>query len=479
MSRDDLDPDDWGEVRRLGHAMLDEMFDYVEGAHEGPVWRPVPQSVRDAFRAGLPQEPSGLAEVHEDFRRLVVPYATGNVHPGFMGWVHGGGTVVGMLAEMLAGGLNCNLGGRDQAGLELERQIVLWARELFRFPESASGVLVTGSSAANLYAVLVARRRALGESVREAGLSGAPRLVAYSSAGAHGCIPQAMDAAGLGRANLRLVGTDARHRIEIAQLKTAIAADRAAGAQPFLVIGTAGTVDTGAIDDLVALADLCREDGLWFHVDGAFGALGMLAPEIAPRLEGLERADSIAVDFHKWGQVPYDAALFLARDGALHLATFAAPNAYLRREPRGLAAGSPWPCDYGLELSRGFRALKVWMTLRVYGGRRLGRSIARTCALGQYLRERISREPALELMAPVELNIVCFRHRGADPDRLNAEIVADLHESGIAVPSTTLIGGALAIRAAIVNHRTAEPDLDRMVDGILARGRARLGAPAA
>ncbi|MGH7090979.1 MAG: pyridoxal phosphate-dependent decarboxylase family protein, partial [Stellaceae bacterium] len=420
----DLDPDDWGAVRRLGHQMLDEMFDYVEGARQRPVWRPIPDEVRAAFHAALPREPTSIEAVHEEFRRLVLPYATGNVHPGFMGWVHGGGTVVGMLAEMLAGGLNCNLGGRDQAGLEVERQVIRWARELFEFQETASGVLVSGSSAANLHGVLAARRRALGASVRETGLAGGPRLTAYASAGAHGCIPQAMDAAGLGRAYLRLVACDARYRIDVAALAHAIRRDRTAGARPFLIIGTAGTVDTGAIDDLDALADLAASEAVWFHVDGAFGALGVLAPELKSHLKGLERADSLAVDFHKWGQVQYDAALALMRDGDLHLATFAAPAAYLRRETRGLAAGSPWPCDVGLELSRGFRALKVWMTLKTYGTERIGQAIARTCALARYLEARIARIPALELMAPVELNIVCFRHRGADPDRLNDEIVA-------------------------------------------------------
>lgn len=240
--------------------------------------------------------------------------------------------------------------------------------------------------------------------------------------------------------------------------------------------GSAGTVDTGAIDDLAALAQLCRDEGLWFHIDGAYGSLGMLSPELRPKLAGLSEADSIALDFHKWGQVNYDAGFLLVRDGEQHRATFAAPAAYLRRETRGLAGGSPWPCDFGPDLSRGFRALKTWFTLKTYGTERMGAMIAQTCAIARHLEARVQREPQLEMLAPVTLNIVCFRFRapdGIDADALNAEIVADIHESGLAAPSSTTIDGKLAIRAAIVNHRTTFEDVDRMVDAVLKFGSAR------
>jgi aromatic-L-amino-acid/L-tryptophan decarboxylase len=197
----------------------------------------------------------------------------------------------------------------------------------------------------------------------------------------------------------------------------------------------------------------------------------MLAPDLAPRLAGLERADSVAFDFHKWGQVPYDAGFILVRDGTLHRDTFAAPAAYLRRETRGLAAGSPWPCDFGPDLSRGFRALKTWFTLKVHGTEALGAMISRSCALARYLAERIEESPELELLAPVSLNIVCFRYRAGDSDAVNAGIVADLHESGIVAPSTTTVGGRLAIRAAIVNHRTGPGDIDALIAATLAFGR--------
>jgi glutamate/tyrosine decarboxylase-like PLP-dependent enzyme len=235
-------------------------------------------------------------------------------------------------------------------------------------------------------------------------------------------------------------------------------------------------VDIGAIDDLQALSSLCREQGLWFHVDGAYGALGILSPALAPQLAGLENADSIALDFHKWGQVPYDAGFLIVRDGDRHRQAFSAPAAYLRRETRGLAAGSSWPCDLGPDLSRGFRALKTWFTLKTYGTDRLGAVITRSCTLAGYLGLRILAEPRLELLAPVQLNIVCFRYRAANANAVNADIVIDIQESGIAAPSTTLLDGELAIRAAIVNHRTDTGDINALISAVLEFGARRSAA---
>jgi aromatic-L-amino-acid decarboxylase len=472
-----LDPTDWSELRARGHAMLDEIIDSLAQLREQPVWRPIPDTVRARFRADVPRAATDLSLVHEEFSDFIAPYSTGNTHPGFMGWVHGGGTAVGVLAEMLAAGLNANLGGRDHIPIAVERQIVEWMRELFGFPAGAGGIFVTGTSVANLMAVLVARTQALGASVRKEGVteSGAT-LRAYASNAAHGCIAKAMDLSGLGTDALRLIPTDRNQRMNLDDLRRSIAADREAGLKPFLVVGSAGTVDTGAIDDLAGLHEICREQGLWFHVDGAFGALAVMSPELAPLLAGIDGADSIALDFHKWGQVPYDAGFLMVRDSTRQLETFAAPAAYLRRESRGLAAGSPWPCDLGPDLSRGFRALKTWFTLKTFGTDRLGAMMANTCAIARHLERRVTLEAQLELLAPVALNIVCFRYRGPDANQLNAEIVADLHESGIAAPSTTTIDGAVAIRAAIVNHRTELRDVDALVDGVLRFGRLRTAA---
>ena len=471
-----LDPEDWSAFREMGHRMLDDMVDFMAGVRDRPVWQPMPTEVRAAHKAPLPRAPGDLGDAYQDFQTLVQPYIGGNIHPRFLGWVHGAGNPVGVLAEMLAATLNANLGGRDHAPVEVEREVIRWSAEMIGFPATTTGVLVTGTSVANLIAVLVARTRAMGRDVRKAGMAG-HKLVAYTSPATHNCVLRAMDMAGLGTDALRLIPFDDTHRINLDTLVATIAADRAAGLQPFMVIGTAGTVDTGAIDDLTGLAHLCAQESLWFHVDAAFGALAVLSPAHRPLLAGIELADSIAFDFHKWAQVPYDAGCVLVRDGDAHAAAFATQVNYLKRETRGLAAGHPWPTDFGPDLSRGFRALKVWMTLKVYGADKLGQTVAHCCDLAQQLARRVDAEPELTMLSPVWLNVACFRFTasGKDLDRLNADIVIALQESGIAVPSTTMVGGKLAIRLAFVNHRTQTADVDILINAVLDAGR-RLSA---
>ena len=475
-----LDPQDWDETRAQGHRMLDELFDHLQGLRDQPAWRPIPEEVRARHHSGLPVAAGSLAEAHDAFKADMLAYAGGNLHPGFMGWVQGAGTPVGVLAEMLAAGLNGNLGGRDHMPIAIEQEVVGWMRGLFGFPDAATGLMVTGASMANFIGVLVARQRALGIDVRRAGVSG-PRLTAYASVATHGCVSRGMDMAGLGSQNLRQIAVDGLHRIDLEPLKAAIAADRAAGLRPFLLIANAGSVDAGAIDDIEALADIAAAEGLHLHVDGAFGAMGMLTPEIAPRLKGIERADSLAFDFHKWAHVPYDAGFVLVRDGALHRDTFATSAAYLSREARGLAGGDFWPCDYGPDLSRGFRALKVWFTLKVLGTAAIARAIEHNCALARALQVRVEAEPELELLAPAQLSIVCFRYRThpGEADAVNRAIVADLHEAGAVAPSLTTIGGKAAIRAALFNHRTETRDIEALIEGVLACGRARTAKEAA
>ncbi|MCX7113825.1 MAG: pyridoxal-dependent decarboxylase [Proteobacteria bacterium] len=477
-SPDTLDPENWDEFRAQGHRMLDDILDYLENIRKGPVWKPIPAQVRDSFREPLPEAETELADVHAAFMHSILPFVAGNTHPGFFGWVHGAGTPVGLLAEMLAAGLNANLGGRDQIPIEVERQVMRWACGLFGFPDSASGLLVTGTSMANLLAVLVARTARLGLDVRQQGVTAnGSKLVAYASEAAHDCIGQALDISGFGRGALRTIPVGPDYRMNVDALKSVTEADRRLGLTPFLLVGTAGSVDVGAIDELDALATIARDTGLWFHVDGAYGALAMLAPELASRLNGIEKADSIAFDFHKWGQVPYDAGCLLVKDGRLHYDTFASPAAYLKRELRGLAAGSPWPCDFGPDLSRGFRALKVWFTLKTYGKAKLGNMIAGTCELARYLAQQIDASPELERLAPVSLNIVCFRYCCTEPDKVNAQIVVALHESGISAPSTTTLQGKLAIRAAIVNHRTRPSDIDALLKAVISFGRSLASTP--
>lgn len=473
---DHLDPADWTGTRALAHRALDDMFDWLEGARARPVWEQMPPESRAALRLPLPREGAPLDTLYADFQRLILPHGAGNEHPRFMGWVNGGNTAAGILAELLVAIFNPNCGGRDHAAIEVERQVIAWAAEAVGFPPSAGGLLITGSSMANMVAVLVARRAALGAEVRAAGLRAAP-LTAYCSVAAHGCLPRAMDMAGLGTDALRLIPTGPDHRMDMAALEAAIAADRAAGHHPFLVVGTAGTVDVGAFDDLAAAGEIARRHGAWFHVDGAFGATCAFSDARRGLLAGLENADSLAFDFHKWVQAPYDAGCVLVRDRALQLETFAQNLAYLEKSPRGIAGNPPWPRDMGPDLSREFRALKVWMTLRAYGAAGIGRVVDRCCAVAAHLAARVATEPTLELLAPVPLNIVCFRVAtgAADLNAFNNDLVADLHESGIAAPSTTTLDGTLAIRAGIFNHRSTPADADALVDGLLMLARRRGG----
>ena len=472
-----LDPVEWDSLRELAHRALDDTLDALRDQRDAPAWRAIPPGVRASLGGDpLPLAPSDAADVYEQFAQLIAPYAVDNRHPRFFGWVHGAGSAVGVLAEMLAAGLDANVGGRDHAAVEVERRVIRWWCEIFGFPPAASGVLTTGSSLANLIAILVARRAAAGADVRTNGVAGAGALRGYASSEAHTSVARAFDVAGLGSGALRAIGIDARRRIDLAALRTAIDADRALGAVPFCIVGTAGSAGTGAVDDLHALADLARDEGLWLHVDGAFGALARLAPAERALVAGIERADSLAFDLHKWLHVPYDAGAVLVRDGALHAATFADHAPYLARSARGTAGGEPWFTDFTPELSRGFRALKVWFTMKTYGLACFGALIAQQCAMARALGERILRTPELELLAPITLNVVCFRYAPAIDeaarDALNAAIAIDLQERGIAVPSTTRVDGRLALRLNVMNHRTTGADLDATLDAILTTGAA-------
>jgi len=482
-----LDPADWDAFRSSAHRLLDAALDRVRDARQGPVWQPVPPELEAAMSRPLPQAPTANAEVARELAELILPHGVGNLHPRFFGWVHGAGTAGGVLAEMVAAALNANSGGRDHGAIRVERQVLAWVREIMGFPPESSGLLVSGTSMANLLAVQVARTAFLGPEARSLGLTaavtakfpGSRGLIAYASAAAHSSVVKALEVAGLGTAALLLIPADTDHRLPPAALEMAISADRAAGYTPFLIVGTAGTVDVGAIDDLAALHSIARAHGLWFHVDGAFGALLMLSPEHRGRLAGMEQADSLAFDFHKWAHVPYDAGCLLVRDAATHRATFGMEPSYLSRASRGTAAGSPWPCDYGVELSRGARAVKVWATFREQGLGRIGASIAANCRLAALLAARVDAEPELERLAPAPLNIVCFRHRpagmeGEALDRHNHEVACDVQESGKAVVSTTRVGGKLALRVAIVNHRTTEEDLPILIEAILDVGSRRV-----
>jgi glutamate/tyrosine decarboxylase-like PLP-dependent enzyme len=333
---------------------------------------------------------------------------------------------------------------------------------------------VSGGTVANLLGLAVARNTRAGFDLRAEGLQrpNTPRLLVYGSSETHSWSKKACELLGLGDSALRRIRVDDQYRVDVPALRAAIAEDRAAGHRPICVIGNAGTVNTGATDDLQALASICREERLWFHVDGAFGAFAALAPSLRATVAGMERADSIAVDLHKWGYLPFEVGLALVRDAEAHRATFTTSSRYLDATPRGIVAGGFPFADLGVQLSRGFRALKVWMSLKAQGADAWGRLVEQNVAQARHLSARVQAEPRLELVAPAPLNVVCFRYvaPGLDAAALNAvneEILLRVQERGIAVPSSTVLGGQFALRVAITNHRSRLADFDLFVDAVL------------
>lgn len=472
-----LDPDDWDGFRALAHQMLDDMIDWQRGVRDRPAWRSPPPEVRAALNESTPQEGAPLSEVYAAFRDHVLPWPTGNQHPSFFGWVMGNGTPSAMLAEMLAAGMNPHLAGYDQTPPQVEEQVIRWFADLLGFPASASGLLVSGGTMANMNALAVARAERGGFDVRRDGLAGAQQLAVYASAETHNWIVKGCEFMGLGARAFRAVPVDGAHRIDIEACRKMIRTDIDAGLAPFCVIGTVGTVNTGAIDDIAALRRLADEFGLWLHVDGAFGALAALAPKARALVAAQAEADSIAFDLHKWGYLPYEIGCVLVRDAAAHERTFAQQATYISPMQRGPArAGMPF-ADRGVQLSRGFRALKAWMMMKETGARKLGALIQQNIDQAQYLARLVEADPALELMAPAPLNIVCFRYApeamdNATLDALNTEILLRIQESGAALPSHTRIAGRFAIRASITNHRTRMEDIDNLVALALDHGRA-------
>lgn len=472
-----LDPENWDELRSLGHRMLDDMLDYLANVRERPVWQSVPADVRVQFQAPLPKRPTAAAEVYDQFKTAILPYPTGNIHPRFWGWVMGTGTPLAMLADMLASGMNPHVAGLDQSAAYLEEQVIAWLVEMMGFPPGAGGLLVSGGTVANLLGLAVARNTKAGFDVRAEGVQGGshPPMVLYCSTETHSWTQKAVELLGLGNQALRRVPVDSEFRMEVQALREAISRDRRDGLHPFCVIGTAGTVNTGATDDLTALADLCSAENLWFHVDGAFGAWAALSPSHRSQVEGMERADSLALDLHKWLYLPFEAGCALIRDREAHRATFAVQASYLSAVGRGIA---PVPLTFsslGLELSRGFKSLKVWMSLKAHGTETFADLIAQNIAQAAYLKERIEADPTLELLAPVPLNVVCFRAVAPDLDEpalnaLNQEILLRIQESGIAIPSSTRIGGKFALRVAITNHRSRREDFDMLLTAVRQQG---------
>jgi aromatic-L-amino-acid decarboxylase len=473
-AEESLDPESWPDFRAHSHRVLDELLDWLSTLRDRPVWQPVPGEVRQALAQPVPVAGQGLEAAWADFRRDVLPYPWGNVHPRFWGWVNGTGTPSAALAELATAVINTNAGGGHQAAPYVERQVIEWCKEMLGFPVGASGVLVTGGSVANFVA-LAAARDASDPGIVERGLvGGSAPLVLYASSETHNSVDKAVRLLGLGQQGLRKIPVAADFTIELGALERAIAEDRAAGRRPFCVVGNAGTVNTAAIDDLAALADLAERERLWFHVDGAFGALAALSARHRALVAAQSRADSLAFDLHKWMYLPYDVGCVLVKDPEAHRRPFATQASYLARLERGAAPNDHDPGSLGPELSREFRGLKVWLLLKEHGTAKFARLIEQNVSQAKYLAGLVHRHSELELLAPVPLNIVCLRYSKGKPDQLDAlnrELLMRIQERGIAVPSATVLRGKFAIRVAITNHRTELQDLEVFAEKVVELGR--------
>lgn len=473
-----LDPSDWDAFRALAHRMVDDSLDFLRALPDRPAWIPVPAATREVLASeGVPHAPQGEAAVYAQFREHVLPFTNGSRSPRFFGWVQGNGTPLGMMADMLASGMNAHMAGFNDAPRLVEERVIAWLGELMGLPRSSGGLLMSGGTMANYIGLAVARHAKAGFDIRTLGLRGGPPLVVYGSSEVHSWAQKCVELLGLGSAALRKVPVDDACRVDVTAMRAMIAADRTAGLRPICIIGTAGTVNSGATDDLDALADLAAETGLWFHVDGAFGAMARLSPALAPIVRGIERADSIALDLHKWGFLPFEIAAVLVRDAESQRAAFSLTPSYLRDEGRGVIAGGLTFAERGPELTRGFKALKAWMSFKAHGVDAIGAIIEQNVHQARAFAERIAAVPGIELMAPVSLNVAVWRWHSAgftdeQCDALNRELLLRIQESGLAVPSGSLMRGRYVIRTCITNHRTRWADLERFADGIAPLARA-------
>ena len=471
------------EFRSAAHLMVDEVADYLAALPSKPVSQPVPDGLRDELlNMPLPEEPAALEELVATTSRDVLPHAMGNGHPAFFGWVNPPPSLAGVMTSLAAAAMNPSVVSGDHADVHLERAVVRWLAELVGFPhEPGAGLLASGGSTATIVCLAGARSRAMasaGHDLRRDGLAGAPQLIAYVPAEAHSCIRRAWELLGLGSGSIREVPLEGG-RLDATALRAAVAADRERGALPALLVGSAGTVNTGAIDPLDELVDIAAAEDLWFHVDGAYGAFGVLDPAIAERYRGMERADSLVLDPHKWLGVPVDAGCALFRRGDDVRDAFTLIPPYLRQDT-GTDVGTF--AEYGPEQTRPFRALKTWATIAALGRAGIVAQVSRANARARELAALVESEPELELAAEPETSIVGFRARpaGCPPERLeevNRALPEAVQARGRAFVTGTVFDGQETLRACILHPATQTEHLEILVAEVLAAARSLI-APA-
>jgi aromatic-L-amino-acid decarboxylase len=484
---DHLDPADWPTMIEYLSTFTAEEIRELADSIRGKVWQPVPDSQQQAWRdEPAPRGGMPLDEVVAQYREQIRPYRNGNTHPRFFGWVQGTGHVPALMADIAVSLMNPNCGGRDHGAIYIERMVIDWCKQIFCFPVESGGLMTSGTSASTQLALQVAMFRKLGLEHKNKGFFNVCKpLRCYTSVEGHSSIIKAIQTCGIGSDNLVVIDTDDNHTILLPELKARIEADIEQGYMPFMVIANAGTVNTGSFDDFNAIRELCDRYDCWMHIDGAFGAWMKIADESHAQLtSGLEKADSLAFDFHKLMYIQYDCGAVLMRDGAFQQQVFSIRPNYLSTHGQALAGGDPWFCDYGMELSRSFRALKVWFTLKTYGLDKLGQAVSENCRLAALLAQGIEESDCFQLAKQPVSNIVTFQMKsrigdksitGEENDQLCEQIVTRLQMDGDAVFSLTRQGQYRVIRASVTNHRTRNDDIDFVLQRLHALAREMTG----
>jgi aromatic-L-amino-acid decarboxylase len=467
-----LDPSNWNEALDVGHLLLEDMVEYLRTVRGRPAWTPLTQEALTSLREPAPCQGTSIAEVFEDFRTNVLPYGLGNIHPRFWGWVIGTGSVAGVFADIAISAMNTNVAGFQSSATHVEDAVVGWIKQLFGFPDSASGAIVDGGSVANLVGIAAGLYAGDRVRIRDLGITASGlRPVFYTSTQTHFSVVRAARLLGVGEAQVRKIGVNKKYQIDTALLIDAVETDLRAGLHPTMIIGHCGTVGVGAFDPLDDLADIAAKFGMWLHVDAAFGGCVVLHEELKERGAGLDRADSLSFDLHKWLHVPIDAACILVRDRQAHTNAFGIDAPYLADLGGGPASDSNHFTNLGLQQSRSARGVKTWLLLKHFGLQRLGEMVYKNVRQAEMLGRMIDEAADFELLAEVQLNIVCFRYLDAslsidELNELNRRIMRHLHEEGHAIPSPFKIGDEFAIRCAITNHRTTDADLDYLLAAI-------------
>jgi aromatic-L-amino-acid decarboxylase len=465
------------EIKRVGHRVVDLIADHLCSLQGRPVFAPVPPELATAFlQDPAPQSGRDPDDILDLFQTMVEPYPFGNGHPRFFGWVNSPPTVMGIFADALAAAMNPSCAGGNHAAVYVERQVINWFKQILGYPPSAFGLLVSGGSMAALTALTVARHAKCAFDVRARGVREAPsQMVFYRSAEGHGCHQKAVELLGIGSDYLHTIEHDDAWRMRPAALAARIKQDRREGLTPVAVIATAGTVNTGAVDPLEAIAEVCREHDVWLHVDGAYGAPAILSRHYERALGAIVLADSVALDPHKWLCVPVEAGLVLVRDPDAQRAAFSLVPPYLRTDGSMTGVGGPpWFSEYGFQQTRGFRALKVWMSLLHHGVAGYREAITRTLDLAATLTEMLRAASDFEVCEPQSLGIVCFRFlpakgrggSGPDLNSINQALLERLQLGGDAFVSSTSLNGVFWLRACVLNPSTTTQDLHALLDAV-------------